>query len=160
MAALFRNRATQPPPDPVNALLSYGYTLLHHHASTALVAAGLHPQIGLFHQGRGRHHALASDLQEEFRSAVDALVWHLIRRREASLDDFTDAEDGTGGVWLSAPLRRKFIERFEERWSTKLIPEEGTEPLAYWQILARQAGRIRLLVRGEVARYEPFRLRA
>jgi CRISPR-associated protein Cas1 len=63
----FHGRKRHPAPDPVNALLSFGYTLLHNHLASALIAAGLNPRIGLLHRERGTHCALASDLQEELR---------------------------------------------------------------------------------------------
>ena len=55
-------------------MLSFGYTLLYNHVSAALTTAGLDPRIGLMHRGRGRHHALASDLVEEMRWLVEALA--------------------------------------------------------------------------------------
>jgi group II intron reverse transcriptase/maturase/CRISPR-associated endonuclease Cas1 len=155
----FAGRKSQPPPDPINALLSFGYTLLHHHAATALTAVGLNPQLGLLHRPHGRHLALASDLQEELRHVVDSLVLALVRRREIGPEDFTRTKDGTWPVLLSREGRKRFVERFEERFSVLFTPEEGGERMTYWQFLAQQAGQLRRLVRGELTLYRPLRIR-
>lgn len=62
-----------------NALLNYGYTVLRSAAARAVVAAGLHPTIGLFHSNRGNAFALADDLMEPFRPLVDCRVRSIIR---------------------------------------------------------------------------------
>jgi CRISPR-associated protein Cas1 len=156
----FAGRVKQPPRDPVNAMLSFGYTLLHHHAATALTLRGLNPQVGLLHQGRGTHQALASDLQEEVRWLVDALVWSLIRRREVAPEDFTASPDGRYPCLLSPTFRRRFVDAFEERLATPFTPPGGGEALSYREFLSRQAFAIRRLVLGETATYSPLRLHA
>lgn len=69
-----------------NALLNYGYTVLRAAAARAVVAAGLHPTIGLFHANRGNAFALADDVLEPFRSLVDCAVRHIVRDRGAEVD--------------------------------------------------------------------------
>lgn len=70
----------------VNALLNYGYTVLRATASRAIVAAGLHPSIGLHHSNRSNAFALADDLMEPFRPLVDAAVWGLKDRNGNHVD--------------------------------------------------------------------------
>ena len=78
-------RQRRPPPDPVNAMLSYGYTLLTHQAVAAAEAAGLDPTVGFLHQHRWGRPALALDLIEEFRPVtVDVAVWRCITPRRGS----------------------------------------------------------------------------
>ncbi|RMH21896.1 MAG: CRISPR-associated endonuclease Cas1 [Acidobacteria bacterium] len=153
----FAGRRRQPPPDPVNSMLSFGYSLLHHHVTTALVAAGLNPHLGFFHRPNDRYPSLASDLQEEYRQLVDALVWSLIRRRQVSPDDFV--ERAGGAVWMTPDMRRRFIHAFEARMSTAFTPRGG-DKITYRAFLAQQAAQVRELVRGRVARYQPLRLHA
>jgi CRISP-associated protein Cas1 len=64
-----------------NALLNYGYTILRSAAARAVVAAGLHPTIGLFHANRGNAFALADDLMEPFRPLVDCSVRSIVATR-------------------------------------------------------------------------------
>ena len=63
----------------INALLNYGYTVLRATTSRAIVAAGLHPTIGLHHSNRGNAFALADDLMEPFRPLVDATACNIAR---------------------------------------------------------------------------------
>lgn len=157
----FEGRKRRPPPDPVNALLSFGYTQLHHHASTALNAAGLHPRIGLYRRPRGAHHALASDLVEEMRHLVEALVWTLIRRRQLKPErDFRPSADGYYPALLTNEARRTVIDAFEGRLMTSFTPPEAAEPMSYRAFLAYQARQVRALVRGELTRYKPLVLSA
>lgn len=64
----FSGRARHPSPDPVNALLSLGYTLVYNEISSLLDGLGFDPYLGFFHQPRYGHATLASDLLEEFRA--------------------------------------------------------------------------------------------
>jgi CRISPR-associated protein Cas1 len=87
MAALFapllgftgRNR--RPPRDPVNAVLSLTYTLLHFDAVRAAHMAGLDPLLGFYHRPAYGRESLASDLIEPLRPVADAWVWQLFRSR-------------------------------------------------------------------------------
>ena len=76
--------------DAENALLNYGYTVLRAATARAVVAAGLHPTIGLFHSNRGNAFALADDLMEPFRPLVDCVVRTIAAR--SGTDVGTDAK--------------------------------------------------------------------
>lgn len=69
-----------------NALLNYGYTVLRATAARAVVAAGLHPTIGLFHSNRSNAFALADDLMEPFRPLVDCTVRSIVAKRGDQVD--------------------------------------------------------------------------
>lgn len=69
-----------------NALLNYGYTVLRAAAARAVVVAGLHPTIGLFHANRGNAFALADDILEPFRPLVDCAVRNIVRDRGVEVD--------------------------------------------------------------------------
>lgn len=92
----FRARRRRPPPDPVNAALSLGYTLLQGRAAQAAAAAGLDPLLGFLHAPvRGRD-SLACDLVEALRPGVDAAIWELFRDRRLTAKHFR----GAGGACL------------------------------------------------------------
>lgn len=78
----WHGRKPHPAPDPVNFLLSTGYGLLRNRLAAALRHAGLNPRLGFFHESRGSHLALASDLMEPLRALVDTCVLRLVRRQE------------------------------------------------------------------------------
>ena len=79
----FRRDRTAP---DLNALLNYGYTVLRAATARAVVAAGLHPTIGLHHSNRGNAFALADDLMEPFRPLVDCCVRGLADRNGTKVD--------------------------------------------------------------------------
>lgn len=72
--------------DGANALLNYGYAVVRATVARAVVAAGLHPTIGIHHAHRGNAFALADDLVEPFRPLVDALVVALLGQGVEALD--------------------------------------------------------------------------
>lgn len=93
----FTRRLKHPPPDPLNILLSFSYTLLFNNIFAQLEAAGLDPYCGYFHDLKYGHPALVSDLMEEFRAPVaDGLVIKLINRRIIGVEHFTQEN----GKWL------------------------------------------------------------
>ncbi len=75
----FRGRKRRPPPDPVNACLSLGYTLLHGRAVQVLHGQGLDPLLGFYHETAWGRESLASDLVEVWRPYVDGWVWDMFR---------------------------------------------------------------------------------
>lgn len=83
MGADFRRDAGQ---GDENALLNYGYTVLRAATARAVVAAGLHPTIGLFHSNRSNAFALADDLMEPFRPLVDCAVRSIVAHYGEAVD--------------------------------------------------------------------------
>lgn len=140
----FTARTRRPPTDPVNAMLSFGYTILHTHVISALSLAGLVPWLGLYHEIRPGHAALASDLQEEFRYLIDLTVLRLIRRGQVTPGDFAG---GAGrGVKMSKSTRRLLITGVEEVLSRK-VRLKDSRSTDYRGLLSRQARRIADFVR-------------
>jgi CRISPR-associated protein Cas1 len=89
----FKGRNRRPPRDPVNAVLSLGYTLLHADAVQSCYAAGLDPLLGFLHEPEYGRESLAADLVEPLRSHVDRLVWRLFRDRALRPEHFSRGED-------------------------------------------------------------------
>jgi CRISPR-associated protein Cas1 len=71
--------------DGVNSMLNYGYTVLRAATARAVVAAGLHPTIGLHHSNEGNPMRLVDDLMEPFRPVIDLKVWQLQRGGESQV---------------------------------------------------------------------------
>ncbi|MGH7452243.1 MAG: CRISPR-associated endonuclease Cas1 [bacterium] len=109
----FERRTHHPPPDPVNAMLSLGYTLLYSRMSGLLQMHGLDPYLGFFHEPKRGHAALASDMIEEWRCpVVDALVLMLINRQQIVPGDF---DKGRGNCRMNRPALQRFLQAFEQR---------------------------------------------
>ncbi|EAX48905.1 CRISPR-associated protein Cas1 [Thermosinus carboxydivorans Nor1] len=133
----FKGRNKQPPKDPFNSLLSFGYTLLMYDFYTIVQNAGLHPYAGFLHKDRQGHPTLVSDLMEEWRpSIIDSLVMSLIHRREIQPLDFLPP-DKNGGVYLNREASAEFIAAYEKRMTR--LNKYGGKELTFRQLLARQA---------------------
>lgn len=148
-------RSRRPPRDPVNAVLSFLYTLLAHDCRSACIAAGLDPQIGFLHADRPGRPGLALDLMEEFRPVLsDRVALSLINRRQISSKDFRFFENGS--VSLSDDARRTLLQVWQERKREEIthpmLDEKmplGLVPLVQARLLARH-------LRGDFEHYLPF----
>lgn len=113
----FTARLRRPPPDPVNAMLSFGYTLLASEAIAALCTAGLDPAVGFLHQARWGRPNLALDLMEEFRPVlVDAVVLRCLATGIVRQEDFTIEPDA--GCRMNPRARHSFLAAYERRMLT------------------------------------------
>ncbi|WP_257386169.1 CRISPR-associated endonuclease Cas1 [Tahibacter caeni] len=137
----FSGRTRRPPRDPVNALLSLGYTLLHHAAHAVLLAAHLNPRLGIYHQPRGTHAALASDFIEPFRFLVERQVLSQLNRREFRPEDFLLRPDGA--CWLAPPARRRFIVALCQRFQQPLRAAHAEQAHGLYGHLQHQANRLK-----------------
>lgn len=86
----FSGRKKRPPPDPVNACLSLGYTLLHYDAVRACHTVGLDTMLGFYHDVSFGRESLACDLMEPLRPLMDRWVWQLFRERQLRPEHFSD----------------------------------------------------------------------
>ncbi|NJN01419.1 MAG: type I-MYXAN CRISPR-associated endonuclease Cas1 [Leptolyngbyaceae cyanobacterium RM1_1_2] len=110
----FESRNRRPPKDRFNALLSFGYSMLLKDVMNAILAVGLEPALGFYHQPRTQAPPLALDLMEIFRvPLVDMPVMASINRNQ--WDKAEDFQIRGEQVWLSDGGRRKFISLYERR---------------------------------------------
>ncbi|MBD1856197.1 MULTISPECIES: CRISPR-associated endonuclease Cas1 [Leptolyngbya] len=134
----FRDRNRRPPKDPVNSLLSFGYTLLFNNVMSLILAEGLNPYLGNLHRSDRKLPHLAFDLMEEWRSViVDSLVLTLVNKKILKPTDFswTTAE---GGVFLTDAARRVFLREFEERISSEMSHPAVQEKVSYRRAIQLQ----------------------
>lgn len=110
----FRGRSRRPPLDPVNALLSFVYTLFTHDCRSAAESVGLDPAVGFLHRERPGRPSLALDLMEELRAPLaDRLCLSLINRRQICSRDFRVLDDGA--VLLGDEGRKSVLVAWQER---------------------------------------------
>ena len=150
----WKGRNRRPPRDPVNALLSLGYSMLAKELSGVCHAVGLDPFLGFMHQPRYGRPALALDLMEEFRPLLpDSVAISLINRREIGVEDFLNSADGT---FLNQNGRKAFWECWFRRMDTEVKHPEFGYSMAYRRMLEVQARQLWRFVRGEVSTYHGF----
>ncbi len=127
----FTNRNRRPPTDPVNALLSYAYSILTRTWTVALSAVGFDPYRGFYHQPRYGRPALSLDMMEPFRPIIgDSSVLQAINNGEVRPSDFVNA---AGSISLTDDGRKRFITSFERR-----LGQEITHPLFGYKVNYRR----------------------
>ena len=148
-------RSRRPPLDPLNALLSFLYTLLLGDCVAAAEGVGLDPQVGFLHALRPGRPALALDLMEELRAVMaDRLVLTLINRRQITRKDF-QVRPG-GAVYLTDAGRKEVLVAYQKRKQDEVqhpvlgqqVPL-GLIPHVQTRLLARH-------LRGDLKEYIPF----
>lgn len=147
----FTARLRRPPPDPVNAMLSLGYTLLAGIAGGAVSAVGLDPYAGFLHDLAYNRPALGLDLMEEFRPVVDGVVLRLVSEGTIRPEDFRLVKGDTltgpvRGVLLEEESRKRFIQAFEQRMEAAFTHPVQRRKLPLRQCLLEQARQIRRCV--------------
>lgn len=153
----FERRTRRPPTDPVNALLSYAYSLLARSVAVTLTAVGFDAFRGFFHQSRYGRPALALDVMEPFRPLVaDSAVLMAINNGEVGPADFVTAG---GAVNLNERGRRAFIAGFERRLSQEITHPVFGYAAQYRQIIEIQCRLLGRHLLGEVDRYPNFTTR-
>lgn len=154
-AFVFSGRNRRPPTDPINALLSFTYTLLVHDCRSALEGVGLDPCVGFLHTDRPGRPSLALDLMEEFRAFIaDRLVLSLINRKQIKAKDFSDSAGGA--VSMTDAARKELLTTWQKRKQEEIthpyLGEKckiGLLPHLQAQLLARH-------LRGDLEAYPPF----
>jgi len=150
----FQKRTRRPPKDPVNALLSLGYTLLCTDCITAAQVAGLDPYVGFYHIPIHGRPALALDLMEEFRVVVvDSVVLALINKGSIRPDDF---EEKYGGWFLTERGREKFYAAYGQRKNTEVTHPIFDYTLPYRRVLELQARLLSKVVMDDIPAYQAF----
>jgi CRISPR-associated protein Cas1 len=150
----FEGRNRRPPRDPVNALLSLGYSLLAKDLTVACYAVGFDPYIGYYHQPRFGRPALALDLMEPFRPLIaDSAVLTAINTGMVTARDFVRVG---GSVALTASGRKGFFRAYELRMDTLVTHPLFDYRVSYRRLLEIQARLLARVLDGEIGEYPAF----
>jgi CRISPR-associated protein Cas1 len=154
----FRGRNRQPPTDPVNALLSYGYTIVFYNVLALVRARGLNTHVGVLHDVRPGHPALASDLMEEFRApVVDAVVMDLIFNGKLEPGDFSWPEAPGQPCLMADGSRKHFIHLLEQKLNSSV--SHAGQRLDYRRWMDMQVLQYAAALRTPGLPYVPFAIR-
>lgn len=152
---VFRGRSRRPPMDPVNALLSFVYTILVHDCRGALEGVGLDPAAGFLHRMRPGRPSLALDLMEELRANLaDRLVLSLLNRREIGMADFQFMENGA--VLLTEDSRKTVLTAWQERKKEEIVHPFLKERTSLGLLPHLQASLLARTLRGDLDAYPPM----
>ncbi|MEG0989505.1 MAG: type I-C CRISPR-associated endonuclease Cas1c [Gordonibacter sp.] len=151
----FAGRSRRPPRDPVNAMLSFFYSLLSRDIASACETIGLDPQIGFLHRDRPGRASLALDLMEEFRAPyVDRFVLSLVNRRQVSSGDFELREGG--GVVLSDEARKRVLGLWQKKKQESITHPFLKEKMPVGLLPFIQAQLFARFLRGDMESYPAF----
>ena len=152
----FEARRRRPPTDPVNALLSFGYSLLRHDVQGALNIVGFDPYLGYLHVERYGRPSLALDLMEEFRPlVVDAMVLSALNKRSLTAADFT-TEPLSSAVSLTVEGLRTFLRLYEQKKQSKFKHPVMGRQCTYQEAFEIQARLLAKYLMGEIEKYPPL----
>ena len=152
----FEKRTRRPPTNPINSMLSLGYTLLSQNVYSFVQTLGLHTHFGNLHVPRDNHPALVSDLVEEWRAQlVDSLITYLVNSQIFSVDDFTPPDE-RGGVYFQPHALKKFLKHWEEKLQSELTHPHSGQKVAYRRAIELQVREYVSRLMGEVSVYRPM----
>ena len=153
----FTTRQFRPPPDPINAMLSLGYTLLHNHVYTFINVVGFDPYCGYFHQPKHGHAALASDLMEEFRSIiVNGYVLSLVNNNRVHPEDFNQTKKE---IRFTKEALGRFLTGYYGRMQQTFQHPTRNEKTNYLRCIELQVRHLGRVITGEEPAYQPFLIR-
>lgn len=153
----FSKRTRRPPTDPVNALLSYAYSLLQHQVSAAVNIVGLDPFVGFLHSSQYGKPAMSLDVMEEFRPVIaDSVALTVLNNGMFHPNDFVEE---MGAFLLCDSARRTFLAKFEERLNTEIIHPIFKKRVTYRRCIEMQVRLVAKVLTAEIAVYPPFAAR-
>ena len=151
----FTGRNRRPPKDAVNAMLSFGYSLLGQEIASALQGVGLDPQAGFLHADRPGRDSLAQDMLEEFRAWwVDRLVLSLVNRKQITAKGFD--HQASGAVVMKDDTRKLFLTAWQARKQEEIIHPYLKEKVAIGLLPHIQSLLLARHLRGDLVSYPPF----
>ena len=152
---IFSGRNRRPPKDPVNALLSFLYTIMMHDVCSALEGCGLDPAVGFLHRDRPGRMGLALDLMEEFRAViVDRLILSLINRKQITRKDF---EESTVGVFkLKDKARKEVLTSYQNKKNEEIFHPYIDKKVKIGLLFHVQAMMLARFIRGDINGYPVF----
>ncbi len=151
----FEGRSKRPPLDPVNAMLSFGYTLLANDCASALEGVGLDSYVGFLHSDRSGRKSLALDLMEEFRAVlVDRFALTLINNRQLRKEHFQLSE--SGAVNFTDEGKKKFLAAWQEHKREQITHPYLKEKICWGLVPHIQALLLARYLRGDIDGYPPF----
>ena len=150
----FEFRTKRPPLDPINAVLSFVYTLSASEYASALETVGLDSYIGFCHALRSGRVSLAYDLVEEARCLAERFTLTLFNLQILSEKDFE--KQISGAVWLNDDGRKKVLSRWQERKRNDMVHPVLKQKIPIGLLPYVQSNLLAKYVRGDIEEYPPF----
>jgi len=149
----FERRSRQPPENEVNAMISFGNSLLYSAILSEIYHTQLHPAISYLHEPSERRFSLALDIAEIFKPLiVDRLIFSLVNNRIIQRDDF---EREFKGILLNESGKRKFLKAFNERLEKTVKHKDLGRNVSYQRLIRLECYKLVKHLLG-AGKYSPF----
>ncbi len=153
-ALAFQVRTKRPPLDPVNAVLSFLYTLYVNEFASALETVGLDSYIGFCHSLRSGRCSLACDLVEETRCIAERLTLTMFNLKILGEKDFE--RQASGAVFLNADGRKKVITEWQQKKRSDMMHPYLKQKIQLGLLPYIQSNLLAKFVRGDLEEYPCF----
>lgn len=150
-------RTKRPPLDPINAMLSFLYTIMTSSFTSALESVGLDSSYGFYHALRSGRSSLACDMVEETRCIAERLVLTLINLRKINIKDFERQE--SGAIYLSKEGKKKVLSAWQEKKRSVIIHPYLNEKIQLGMLPFIQSSLLAKYIRGEINEYPCYLLK-
>ncbi len=147
-------RTKRPPLDPVNAVLSFLYTIMISSYTSALESVGLDSCYGFYHALRSGRSSLACDLVEETRCIAERMVLTLINLKKLNINDFEKQE--SGAVYLAKDGKKKVLTAWQEKKRSTIVHPYLNEKIQLGLLPFVQSSLLAKYIRGEIEEYPCF----
>ncbi len=149
----FGERSSRPPKNPLNALISFGNSLMYAVCLNEIYKTRLDPRIGFLHSENFRPQMLNLDIAEIFKPVLsDRVILQCLLRRQITAADFRDL---AGGVALNDRAKKVISGELNMRLAAGEIPGGQVRYLSYRQLIRRELQNLERHLTGE-GDYEPF----
>ncbi len=151
---LFDKREKRPPTNPINALISFGNSLMYSTVLTEIYKTPLNPTVSYLHEPRERRYSLSLDISEIFKPLIiDTIIFRLINNNMIKLEDF---EEDVNYCYLNETGRKKFIQELESKLNTTIKHRKLKRNVSYRTIIRLECYKlIKHLIDDEI--YTPFK---
>lgn len=150
-------RTKRPPLDPINAVLSFLYTIMTSWCASGLESVGLDSSYGFYHALRSGRSSLACDMVEELRCIAERLVLTLINLKKINIADFEIQE--SGAVYLSKEGKKKVLTAWQEKKRSVVLHPYLNEKIQLGLLPFVQSSLLAKYLRGEIDEYPCFLLK-
>jgi CRISPR-associated protein Cas1 len=149
----FEKREKRPPRNRINALISYGNSLLYTYTLSEIYKTHLDPRIGFLHTTNFRRFSLNLDVAEIFKPIiVDRAIFKLVNKEMIKEDNFLEE---MGGIYLNDTGRKIFVEEMDNRMKTTIKHKKLGRNVSYRSLIRLELYKIEKHLLGDEI-YEPF----
>ncbi len=151
----FEERSIQPPKNPLNALISFGNSLVYSIILKEIYLTPLSPFISFLHEPRERRYSLALDVAEIFKPILsDRLILKLLNLKMITNNDFVEE---LGGIYLNERGRKIFVEEFDKQLESTILHRKLRKKVKYKTLIRLELYKLVKHLLGE-KEYQPLKV--